>query len=375
MTGRRTIPVADPRAQYLAHAGEIDAAMRRVLESGRYILGPECEHFEREFAAFAGVQHGVGVANGTDALHLALRACGIGPGDEVITVSHTAVATVAAIELCGATPVLVDIDPVYFTMDPEELAAAFTNRTRAVIPVHLYGQPADLGRIVPMARERGIRVIEDCAQAHGATCDGRPVGSWGDLATFSFYPTKNLGAIGDGGIVVTNDPQLAERARAFREYGWSERYVSATPGTNSRLDELQAGVLRVKLAHLARDNERRRELAAFYDRALAGTDLVLPAVRPNASHVYHLYVVRSRARNALQQALEARGIGSLVHYPVPVHLQPAYRSRLRHADMRHTERAAASVLSLPMYPELSDDDAQYVAEAVVMDSSRLTIGR
>jgi dTDP-4-amino-4,6-dideoxygalactose transaminase len=363
------IPVADPHAQYLAHAAEIDAAIRRVLDSGRYVLGPECEAFEKEFAAFAGVQHAVGVGNGTDAVHVALRACGIGAGDEVITVSHTAVATVAAIELCGATPVLVDIDPIHFTMDPDALAAAFTSRTRAVIPVHIYGQPADLRRIVPMARERGVFVIEDCAQAHGATFEGRPVGSWGDLACFSFYPTKNLGAIGDGGLVATNDPQLADRARRFREYGWSTRYVSATTGTNSRLDELQAAVLRVKLAYLSRDNVRRQAIATIYDRALASLDVVRPSVRPDATHVYHLYVVRSAQRDALQQALAQHRVGSAVHYPVPVHLQPAYQSRLKHGDLSQTERAAGEVLSLPMFPELSREDVERVCEAVAKASA------
>jgi len=358
------IPAANPRAQYVAHAAEIDAAIRRVLDSGRYIHGPECQAFEAAFAAVAGVRDGIGVASGTDALHLALRACGVGPGDEVITVSHTAVATVAAIELCGATPVFVDIEPDYYTMDPDGLARAFTPRTKAVVPVHVYGQPADLSRIVPIARERGVAVVEDCAQAHGATLHGRAVGSWGDAGCFSFYPTKNLGAFGDGGLMTTNDADLAERVRRFREYGWRDRYVSDTPGTNSRLDELQAAVLGVKLAFLDRDNARRRAVAATYDRALASVDLVTPAVRPEAASVYHLYVVRATGRDELQRALEARGVGSLVHYPMPVHLQPAYAGRIAHGPLPHSERAAREVLSLPMFPELSDADVDRVCAAV-----------
>lgn len=359
------IPIANPLAGYLASRAEIDEAVRRVLASGRYILGPEVEAFEAEFAAYIGVRFAVGVASGTDALVLALRAAGIGPGDEVVTVSHTAVATVAAIELAGATPVLVDIEPDHYTLDPARLEAAISPRTKAVIPVHLYGQPADLEPILEVSRRHGLRVIEDCAQAHGAAYRGRRVGAWGDLGCFSFYPTKNLGAFGDGGMVVTDDPELAGRLRLLREYGWSERYVSSLPGLNSRLDELQAAVLRVKLRHLEKGNCRRREIAARYSEGLTGTAVEPPRLRPNATHVFHLFVVRSKARDRLRQFLTRRGVGTAVHYPVPVHLQPAYRGRVRVVGpLTETERAAREVVSLPIYPELTDDQVQTVIDSI-----------
>jgi len=359
------IPQANPHAQYLSHQAEIDQAIARVLEKGRYILGEEAAAFEREFADSIGVRFGVGVGSGTEALHLALRACGVKPGDEVITVAHTAVATVAAIELCGATPVLVDIDPRSFTLDPTKLEVAITLATRAVIPVHLYGQPADLEPILNIARKRRIRVIEDCAQSHGATYRGRRTGAWGDMACFSFYPTKNLGAIGDGGFVATDDPQLAENARLLREYGWRERYVSDIPGWNTRLDELQAAILRVKLRALDADNARRRRLATMYDEWLAPCPMVLPVEMPYGRHVYHLYVVQAERRDALQTFLKERGIGSLIHYPVPIHLQPAYRGRLGDAgSLPETERAAREVLSLPMFPELTETEVHQVADTL-----------
>ena len=359
------IPCANPLAQYEAHRGEIDAAIQRVLAGGRYILGTEVQSFEAEFAAYLGVRFAIGVGSGTEALHVALRACGIGSRDEVITVSHTAVATVAAIELCGATPVLVDIEPNYYTMNPEKLEAAIGPKTKAIVPVHLYGQPVDLNPILEVARRQGIRVIEDCAQAHGATYKGRRVGSFGDLGCFSFYPTKNLGAMGDGGIIVTADPVLAERVRLLREYGWAERYVSRLPGLNSRLDEVQAAILRVKLGHLDADNARRARLAALYGEGLSETGLGLPMCRPGVTHVYHLYVVRANRRDALQGFLASRQIGALIHYPVPVHMQPAYRDRLRGADrLPESERAAREVLSLPIYAEMLEDDVQAVVKAV-----------
>jgi dTDP-4-amino-4,6-dideoxygalactose transaminase len=359
------IAPADPHANYLAHRGEIDTAIARVLNAGRYILGPEVESFEREFAAYLGVAHVVGVANGTDALAIALRACGIGPGDQIATVSHTAVATVAAIELMGAIPVLVDIDPATFTIDCDALEKL---DVRAILPVHLYGHPADMPRIIDLAelaQRRGVKVIEDCAQSHGASIDGRNTGAWGDAAAFSFYPTKNLGAIGDGGAVATNDPHVADRARSLREYGWKERYVSESPGMNSRLDELQAAILRVKLRHLDRANARRREIADAYSSALAGTDLVLPTTQPRAVHAWHQYVIRSSQRDRLREALRQHGIGTLIHYPVPVHMQPAYRGRLNHGPLPESERAAEEVLSLPIYPELGSDATNAVAAALL----------
>jgi dTDP-4-amino-4,6-dideoxygalactose transaminase len=341
-----------------------------VLDSGWYILGRQAEAFEAEFAAFCGAAGCVGVNSGTDALLLALRACGIGAGDEVITVAHTAVATVAAIRLAGATPVLVDIDPLTYTMDPAAAEAAVTAATRAIIPVHLYGQAADLRSIREITRRHGIRLIEDCAQAHGATLDGRPLGSFGDLAAFSFYPTKNLGALGDGGAVVGQDAGLVERVRLLREYGWtpSARYVSQVEGFNSRLDELQAAVLRVKLRHLPAQNARRRELAALYGELLP-PEIVRPQVRAGGTHVFHLYVVRAAGgaerRDALRQRLAERGVGTGIHYPVPVHLQPAYgQGEVRAGDLRQTEEAAGEILSLPMYPSLAPQAVARVAEAL-----------
>ena len=359
------IPLVDLKAAYHRLQAEIDAAVARVLASGWYILGPEVRAFESEFAAYLGVEHAVGVASGTDAVLLALRALGVGPGDEVITVAHTAVATVTAIELCGATPRLVDIDPVTYTLDPTHLAAAITPRTRAIVPVHLYGAPADLDAILAVARAHGLLVVEDCAQAHGARTQGRTVGTLGDAAAFSFYPTKNLGALGDGGAVATNRPEVAERLRLLRQYGWRERYVSDVAGTNSRLDELQAAILRVRLGHLEAENEARRRLAARYDAALAGLPIALPAARPADCPVYHLYVIRAAARDALAEHLRARGIGTGVHYPVPVHRQPAY-AHLGYGpgSLPATEAAAAEVLSLPMYPDLTEGAVDTVAAAI-----------
>jgi len=345
------IPVADPHAQYAARKGDIDAAIARVLAAGRYVLGDEVAALEKELAAAHGVAHGVGVGTGTDALVVALRALGVQPGDEVVTVAHTAVATVAAVRLAGATPVLVDVD-AHDGIDPDGLARALSTRTRAVIAVHLYGMPVDLDAVVAVCARAGVPLVEDCAQAHGARWRGRPVGSFGAAGCFSFYPTKNLGALGDGGMLVTGDAALATRARRLREYGWEERYVSATEGTNSRLDELQAAVLRVKLAGLDADNARRRAIAAVYEDGLAGLPLELPRTRPGAEPVHHLYVVRTDRREALQAALAARGVGTAVHYPVPVHLQPAYRGRVVTLDMPRTEGLARRVLSLPMFPEL-----------------------
>lgn len=355
----------NPRAQYMAHKAEIDAAVLGVMERGWFVLGDEVRAFETELASYLGVTHGVGVGSGTEALHLALAACGIGRGDEVITVAHTAVATVAAIELSGATPVLVDIEPDYYTLDPAKLEQAIGPRTKAVVPVHLYGQGADLSPIIEIARRHGLKVIEDCAQSHGAMYQGKRVGAWGDMACFSFYPTKNLGALGDGGMVVTNDPELADRARLLREYGWAERNISKIAGWNSRLDELQAAVLRVKLCHLDRDNGNRQKLASLYNQALSEYELVQPKVRGEGTHVYHLYVVRSSKRDDLHAFLRARDVGALIHYPVPVHQQPAYCRRLRGADrLPETERIAREVLSLPIYPELNPDEANQVVTSV-----------
>jgi len=357
---------SNPRANYLAHKKEIDDAIERVLNSGQYILGPEVKEFENEFARYVGVRLGVGVSSGTDALHLALRACGIKEGDEVITVSHTAVGTVAAIELCGATPVLIDINPSSYTIDPKLIKQAVTQRTKAIIPVHLYGHPAEMTSVLDAASQHKLLVIEDCAQSHGATYKGRKTGAWGDIAAFSFYPTKNLGAIGDGGIVVTNKPAFAERVRLLREYGWEQRYISNLSGLNSRLDELQAAILRIKLRHIDEENKRRQNLAKVYDETLSGTDLILPTCSPEASHVYHQYVVRSRRRDSLREFLLERNIGTLIHYPVPIHLQPAYQGRLKCVGkMMNTEKIVKEILSLPMYPELTSEQVTQVAGTIV----------
>lgn len=356
---------SNPQAQYAAHKAEIDAAVAKVLAAGRYVLGEEVAAFEHEFSALCGCCHGVGVNSGTDALILALRALAIGIGDEVITVSHTAVAAVAAIVAVGASPVLVDIDPVTFTIDPAAVERAIGPKTRAIVPVHLYGLPADMDAIVAISERHGLKVIEDCAQAAGARHRGRRVGSIGDVGCFSFYPTKNLGAIGDGGMIVTSDAGLAERVRKLRQYGWDEKRISCLDGVNSRLDEIQAAILRAKLPYLDADNARRAEIAEFYGNALAGSELTTPSFPSGREHVYHLYVVRSAAREQTIEALSRAGVAAGVHYPVPVHLQPAFRGRgFDPWPLPQSEKAAAEVLSLPMYPELSYDEIDAVVDAV-----------
>jgi dTDP-4-amino-4,6-dideoxygalactose transaminase len=366
------IPQANPGAGYRALKPEIDAAISRALDSGWYILGSEGRAFEAEFAAWLGIAATVGCGNGTDALVLALRSLDIGPGCSVVTVSHTAVATVAAIEMTGATPLLIDIDPTCYTLDPDELAAVLQDPpsglppVRAVIAVHLYGQAADLDGIAAVCRQHGVALVEDCAQAHGATWRGQKLGTIGDVGTFSFYPTKNLGALGDGGAVATNDADRAARLAALRQYGWRSHYISDEVGVNSRLDELQAAILRVKLAHLDSHNARRQAIAATYDAALAGTSLRPPVRRADAAHVFHLYVVRTPQREAVQARLRTLGAGTGIHYPSPVHLQPAYRGRLAlgPSGCRQTEIAAREVLSLPLYPELTDVQVEQVCAAL-----------
>ncbi|HWE76475.1 MAG TPA: DegT/DnrJ/EryC1/StrS family aminotransferase [Stellaceae bacterium] len=369
------IPQADPRAGYRAHHAEIDAALARMLEGGRYILGPEVEAFEREFAAYIGARHGIGAASGTEALVLALKALDLGPDDYVATVSHTAVATVAAIELAGAKPLLIDIDPATYTIDPAKLETALIKppgKIAAVIPVHLYGLGADMSAISALAKGHGFRIIEDCAQSHGAFLDGRRLGGIGDLAAFSFYPTKNLGGIGDGGAVLTNDPALAARLKELREYGWRQRYISDRTGMNSRLDEMQAAILRVKLRHLDGDNAGRQAIAGIYDYGLRWCEGIgLPARRQGGTHVFHQYVLRCRDRDTLQAALKARNVGTNIHYPIPVHLQPAYKDRVAvgPGGLRESERAAREILSLPMFPELGEARAARVVAALKEISS------
>jgi len=373
--GRRSaaIPQASPGRDYQRHRADIDAALRRALDGGWYILGPEVRAFETEFARYLGLCEAVGVASGTDAIELALRSLGVGPGDAVYTVSHTAVATVVAVERTGAVPVLVDIDRDTYTMDPASLAAAIAADPRpggarpgAVVVVHLYGQTAAMAEVMNVARAAGLPVVEDCAQAHGARRDGRLAGTWGDIAAFSFYPTKNLGAIGDGGLVATDDAALAARARELRQYGWRDRYVSAVVGMNSRLDEVQAAILRAKLPYLDDDNARRRAIAARYDARLGGPVVVRPVVGRGVEHVYHQYVIRTRERDALMAWLRERGIAAAIHYPVPVHLQPAYAGRLPQVvGLPVTERIVGEIASLPIFPSLSDDEVDRVAEAVL----------
>ena len=361
------IPVIDLHAQYIALKTAIDTATQRVLASGWYILGKEVAAFEDEFAAYLTSDVScVGVNSGTDALQLALRACDVGPGDEVITVAHTAVATVAAIRLTGATPVLVDIDPVTYTMSPTALAAAITARTKAIIPVHLYGHPAALEEIMALAAQASVPVIVDCAQAHGARYQGQPVGTFGDLGCFSFYPTKNLGALGDGGAVVGRNPELIAKVRSLREYGWTSqaRYISQAEGLNSRLDEIQAAILRAKLPYLDEWNEQRRQLAAFYHTNLS-TVVGLPVEQADCHHVYHLYVVRLPDRDLVRQKLAAAGVSSAIHYPAAVHQQPAYQGdNIVSHPLPHTEQAVREILTLPLYPQLSLAQAHQVVTAL-----------
>lgn len=361
-----TIPLVDLKAQYQAIKPEIDAAISRVLESSQFVLGEEVKAFEREFAAYTGAAYAVAVNSGTSALHLALLAAGVGPGDEVMTVPFTFVATAAAVHYTGARPVFVDIEPRYYTMDPARIERAMTPRTRAIMPVHLYGQAADMDPIVEIARRRGLMVIEDAAQAHGAEYKGRRVGSIGDLGCFSFYPGKNLGAYGEGGMVVTNKADFAERIRMLRDWGQSRKYEHTLKGFNYRMEGLQGAILRVKLGHLEAWTEARRSRARLYDRLLAGADdIATPARRPDSRHVYHVYTVRSRHRELLQQRLADRQIHTGIHYPKPVHLQPAYVDPAwGPGSFPVSEAAANEVLSLPIYPELTDAQVEQVAAAV-----------
>jgi dTDP-4-amino-4,6-dideoxygalactose transaminase len=358
-----SVAFLDLRRQHAALRDELDAAVAAVLDGDRFIGGPLVERFEQEFAGFCRAREAVGVASGTDAIELSLRALGIGTGDEVITAANTCVPTVAGIEAAGATPVLVDVDETSFTLDPGELADATTSRTRAIVPVHLYGQCADVAAIAEHAREHGLAVVEDAAQAHGAAIDGRRTGSLAAAAAFSFYPTKNLGALGDGGVIVTNDPAVAATARELRSFGARAGGEAVRHGSNSRLDPLQAALLSVKLTRLEAWNERRRELASLYRTELSGS-LSVPDERRGTYHVYHLFVVRSARRDELARELERRGIGTLVHYPHAVHEHPAYHALARPGRLGRSERLAREVLSLPLYPELTEDEVRVVASAV-----------
>jgi dTDP-4-amino-4,6-dideoxygalactose transaminase len=350
------IPCANPYAQYVSHKEEIDDAIARVTASGRYILGEEVEKFESEFSNFVGTKYGVGVASGTDAILLSLLVCGIGNNDEVITVSHTASATAVAIVLSGAKPVFVDIDPKTWVLDLGLVESAINDRTRAIVPVHLYGQPVDMSGVCSLASRHNLKVIEDCAQAHGAIYKGQRVGSIGDLGCFSFYPTKNLGGIGDGGMITTNDQLLAKKISVIREYGWSDRYVSSSVGTNSRLDEVQAAILRVKLPYLDEENGKRRQIASYYDKRLNGYPLVVQAKIDETTCGHHIYGILTTRREQLREHLKLAGIDTSIHYPVPLHKQPAFRKFGRSAILPVTERVSKSELSLPMFPEISEED-------------------
>lgn len=359
------IPFLDLGAAYCELKPEIDSALSRVLESGWYILGPEVEAFETEWAAYCHAKHAVGLANGLDALVLALRALNVGPGDEVIVPANTYIATWLAVSAVGAKPVPIEPNPTTHNIDTKRIAAAITPRTKVLLPVHLYGQPADMDPILDIAQRHGLRVIEDAAQAHGAQYKGKRIGAHGDIVCWSFYPGKNLGALGDAGAITTDNPDLAERIRVLRNYGSRLKYVNEVQGANSRLDPLQAAVLRVKLEHLDAWTGRRRALAAQYLAGLAGTELILPHVPDWAGPAWHLFVVRTKAREALQTRLTGAGIGTLIHYPIPPHMQAAY------ADMKFSPEAlplarqlADEVLSLPIGPHMSPDNVATVLDRV-----------
>jgi dTDP-4-amino-4,6-dideoxygalactose transaminase len=360
------IPILDLKAQYASIKDEVAVAIQGVLDSCQFTLGSEVLALEKEFAAYCSAKDAIGVNSGTSALHLALLAAGIGPGDEVITVPFTFVATAAAIHYAGATPVYVDINPNTFNMDPAKLEAAITPRTRAVIPVHLYGQPADMDLIVQIARGHGLIVIEDAAQAHGAEYRGRRVGSLGDMACFSFYPGKNLGAYGEAGMVTTDRSEYAKKIRMLRDWGAEQKYHHVLKGYNFRMEGMQGAVLRVKMRHIEKWTEARRAVARRYDQAFVGSGVEIPQPSDVSRHVYHVYAIRSPARSKWQQELAIRGIQTGIHYPFPVHLQPAYAdARWHRGDFPHSEKAAEEVLSLPIYPELNRAQQDEVVAAVL----------
>lgn len=358
------IPMVDLKAEYALLKEEILGDIAQALEAAQYIQGPNVRALEQEAAAYCGVKHAISVASGTDALHLALRAAGLGPGDEVVTTPFTFIATASTISFTGATPVFVDIDPATYNIDPAAVAAAITPRTRAILPVHLYGQPADLAPLQALCDKHGLLLIEDAAQAFGAEYGGRKCGAYGDLGCFSFYPSKNLGAFGDGGMVVTDSDELAARVRLYREHGSRERYHYAVIGYNSRLDELQAAILRVKLKHVDEFNRLRRAHADHYNRRLKDTGVMLPAEDGKGLHVYHQYTIASGERDRLQQALSGSGIGCAIYYPLPLHQQEIYRDLCGSLTLPQAEHAARRVLSLPMSPLLTEAQMDAVCAAI-----------
>lgn len=359
------MPFLDVSATYHELKNDIDSALAQVLTSGKFVLGPDVEAFEHEYAEYIGVKHCVGVSSGLEALHLALRALDVGPGDEVLVPGNTYIATWLAVSYAGAAPVPIEPDLNTYNIDPACIEKAITPRTRGILPVHLYGQPADMKAILEIARRRHLWVMEDAAQAHGARYKGVRVGSLGDVACWSFFPGKNLGAFGDGGAITTNNDEIADRARVLRNYGSRVKYFNEVKGLNSRLDTVQAAVLRVKLQHLDEWNDRRRAIAAYYSAALNDTDLVLPSTAPCVEPVYHLYVVRSTRRDELQEFLKTRGVSTLIHYPVPPHRQAAYRDLgLGAGSLPITEQIHREVLSLPMGPHLSALEAEAVVDGI-----------
>ncbi len=359
------IPFVDLQTQYQSLKEEVDTAVLGVMKRGDFVLGGGVTEFERTFADYCGVRHVIGVDSGYSALELIVRAYGIGPGDEVITVANTFIATTLAISNAGATPVLVDIDPETYNIDPAKIEAAITPRTRAIMPVHLYGQPVDMDPILAIARRRGLYVFEDAAQAAGARYKGRMIGGLADAAGFSFYPGKNLGAYGDGGAVATNSDEIAEKVRLLRNIGQKVKYYHEVKGFNHRLDTMQAAVLNVKLPHLDSWNANRRRAAATYNDLLRDLPLVTPTTADDVEHIFHLYVVRTAHREALMEHLKSRGVASGLHYPIPVHLQPAYSELgYKAGDFPVTEAYAETILSLPIYPELDDDKVAYVVDAI-----------
>ena len=360
------IPFSDPSASYQAHKSEIDEAIKRVLDSEWYVLGTEVDAFEKEFASFHVKNfHAIGVANGTDAIALCLRGLGLGTGDEVITPSHTAVATVAGIEQAGCTPVFADIDPHTRCIDPKSIDDRMNSNTRAIMPVHIYGQPAEMHRIMEMAQANNLAVIEDCSQAHGAEINGQKVGTFADISAFSCYPTKNLGGTGDGGVILCRSKEFAEKIKSLRQYGWNEARESIIPGFNSRLDELQAAILRVKLKRLADDNAKRRAIALWYNQAFKELPIALPALSENELHAMHLYVIEYDRRNELMEYLRSHQIGASLHYPLAVHQHTAYADRIRGGDyLPITDKFYQRNLTLPMYPELSNDAVEHIISTV-----------
>ena len=356
------VPFLELRPTYVELKEEIDAAVARVLDSGYYLLGRELEAFEREFAEYCGAKHCVGTGNGLDALQISLRAMGVGPGDEVIVPSNTYIATWLAVSNVGATLVPVEPDERTYNIDPGKIESAITRRTKVILPVHLYGQPADMAAILEIARANGLMVLEDAAQAHGARCRGKRVGAIGDVTAWSFYPTKNLGAFGDAGAITTDNDEIAAAARLIRNYGSGQKYVNQIRGVNSRMEELHAAILRVKLAHLDEWNARRRDLAALYLEELQGTGLVLPYVHSWAEPVWHVFVVRSKQRDRLQHALREAGIGTLIHYPIPPHLQEAYKDLgFQEGSFPISEAIHREILSIPIGPHTTRDQCRTVA--------------